>query len=130
MGIFRVEIIIWTVQISWHSGNCVPIVLNSVCLAHFDPRDFRNGVPFIGGLKWAGEERIFRDGLRSEFRVNARGAKEEDFFDTMAKRGVDDICLDLEVNGDEIGRVSVVGVDASYFCGCEDYELGVFCGEE
>ena len=48
----------------------------------------------------------------------------------MAVRGVDDICLDLEVNADEVGRVCVVGMDATNFGGCQDDELGPLGSKE
>jgi hypothetical protein len=41
-------------------------VLDAVGLAYLDAGDLSDGVPLVGGLKWAGEERTLRDGLRRE----------------------------------------------------------------
>lgn len=47
----------------------------------------------------------------------------------MIKRRNDDVCLDLEIDCDEIGGVSGVSVDAADFSGGEDDVLR-FCGGE
>lgn len=105
-------------------------MLNTIRLAHLDARDLGNGVPLVGGLKRTGEKGGFRDGLRRELRVNAGGAKEEKLLDSMDEGAVNDVGLDLEIDGDEIGRVSVVSVDSANFCGGEDHELRLLGGEE
>lgn len=48
----------------------------------------------------------------------------------MIEGGGDDVGLDLEVDGDEIGGVGLVGVDAADLCGGEDDVLGLLRGEE
>lgn len=48
----------------------------------------------------------------------------------MTERRIDDVGLDLEIDGDEIGGVSVVGVDAADFCGCKDDIIRLLRGEE
>lgn len=124
------EVVLRPVEVGGHAGNGIPVVLNAVSLAHLDAGNLSNGVPLIGGLEWARQERVFRDRLRCELGVDARGAEEEELLDAEAVGGVDDVGLDLEVEGDEVGRISVVGVNATDFCGGEDYELGGFGGKE
>ena len=70
------------------------------------------------------------NGLRSEFGVNARRAQEQELLDAMAVGGVDDVGLDLEVDGDEIRRIRVVGVDSADLRGGEDHESRPLGGEE
>lgn len=48
----------------------------------------------------------------------------------MGEGGGDDVGLDLEVDGDEIGRVGLVRVDAADLRGGEDDEPGLVRGEE
>lgn len=48
----------------------------------------------------------------------------------MFEGGGDDVGLDLEVDGDEIGGVGVVGMDSAHFSGGEDHVLGFVLGEE
>lgn len=48
----------------------------------------------------------------------------------MFERGGDDVGLDLEVDGQEIGGVGFVGVDAADFGGGEDDVVGLVIGEE
>ena len=118
VGIFGVKIIVGTVQIRRHGGNSIEAVLGSVSLAHFNTCDLCNGIPFIGRLQGTGQERAFGNGLRSKFRINTGGSEEEDFFDAVAVRGINDVSLDLEVDGNEIGWIRVVSVDSADFCGC------------
>uniref|UniRef100_A0A7C8YQX8 Uncharacterized protein n=1 Tax=Opuntia streptacantha TaxID=393608 RepID=A0A7C8YQX8_OPUST len=105
-------------------------MLNPIRLAHFDSGDLRNGVPLVGWLQGAGEEGRFRDGLGGELRVNAGGAEEEKLLDAMDEGGVNDVGLDLEIDSDEIGRVSVVSVNSADFCGGKGDELRLLGGEE
>lgn len=48
----------------------------------------------------------------------------------MTERGIDDVGLDLEVDGDEIGRISIVGVDAANFGSSKDDIIRLLGGEE
>lgn len=48
----------------------------------------------------------------------------------MTERGIDDVGLDLEVDGDEIGRISIVGVDAANFGSSKDDVIRLLGGEE
>lgn len=48
----------------------------------------------------------------------------------MAVSGVDDVGLNLEVDGDEISRICIVGVDTAHFGSGKDDELGLLGGEE
>ncbi|KAF2321596.1 hypothetical protein GH714_000575 [Hevea brasiliensis] len=48
----------------------------------------------------------------------------------MAKRGVDDIGLDLEIDGYEISRISVVSMDAANFGSSQDKKFRLFSGKE
>ncbi|PON70391.1 hypothetical protein PanWU01x14_080600 [Parasponia andersonii] len=128
--VLRVKVVVGAVQVGGHSRDGVPAVLDPVRLAHLDPGDLGHGVPLVGGLQGAREEGIFGNWLRGEFWVDAGGAQEEELPDAVAVRGVDDVGLDLEVHGDEVGRVGVVGVDPAYLGGREDHESGPFGGEE
>lgn len=48
----------------------------------------------------------------------------------MLEGGGDYVGLDLEVDGDEVGGVSAVGVDSADFSGGEDDVLGLVGGEK
>lgn len=130
MRILGVEIVIWTIQIRGHCRNRIEFVLQSISLAHFNPSNLGNRVPFVRGLQRSRQQRAFGDGLGGEFGIDARGAEEEEFLDAMGVGGSDDVGLDLEVDGDEIGWVGVVGVDAADFRGGEDDVVGLLGGEE
>ena len=130
MRVLRVEIIVRTVEVGRHAGDSIPLMLDPVRLAHLDPRDLGDGVPLVGGLEWAGEESGFWYGLRSELGVDAGGAEEEEFLDAVSVSGVDHVGLDLEIDGDEVGWVGVVGVDPTDFGGGEDDVSRLLCGEE
>lgn len=105
-------------------------MLNAECLAHLDPRDLGNGVPFVGGLQRSGQQGGFGYGLGGEFGVNAGGSEEEEFSGVVFEGGGDDVGLDLEVDCDEVGRVSVVGVDAANLSRGKDDVLWFVGGEK
>lgn len=104
--------------------------MNSIGFAHLDPGDLGHGVPFVGGLQGSGEECVFRDWLGCEFGVDAGGAEEEELVDAVAVGGVNDVGLDLEVHGDEVGGVGAVSVDAADLGRGEDHEPGLLGGKE
>lgn len=90
-------------------------------LTHLDAGDLGDGVPLVGRFKWTGEKRRLWYGLRGELRVDARRAKEDKLPDRSAEIGcVDDVGLNLKVNGDEICGESGVSVDAADLGGAED----------
>ncbi|CAL5049018.1 unnamed protein product [Urochloa decumbens] len=131
VGVLRVEVVLRAVEVGRHGGDGVEAVLDAVGLAHLDAGDLGDGVPLVGGLERAGEERALRNGLRREFRVDAGGAQEEKLADgAAAERGVDDVGLDLEVGGDEVGGEGGVGVDAADLGGRQDNVAGLLRGEE
>ena len=68
----KVEIITWPVKVRRHGGDEVAAVLVAVGLAQLDARDLGYRIRFVGRLKRASKERLFRDWLRGVFRVNAR----------------------------------------------------------
>lgn len=64
-------------------------------------------------------------------RVDARGSKEQQLgHRSRSERGVDDIGLDLEVDGDEIRGKVGVGVDAADLGGGEEDVAGAVEEEE
>ena len=129
--VLRVEVVVRAVEVGGHGGDGVEAVLDAVCLAHLDAGDLGDGVPLVGGLERAGEERALGDGLRRELGVDAGGAQEEELADGAgAQRGVDDVGLDLEVGGDEVGGEGGVGVDAADLGGGEDDVARALGGEE
>lgn len=131
VGVLGVEVVVGAVEVGGHGGDGVEAVLDAVGLAHLDAGDLGDGVPLVGGLERAGEERALRDGLRRELWVDAGGAEEEELEDgAAAQRGVDDVGLDLEVGGDEVGGEGGVGVDAADLGGGEDDVARVLGGEE
>lgn len=129
--VLRVEVVVRAIQVGGHGGDGVEAVLDAVGLAHLDAGDLGDGVPLVGGLERAGEERVLRDGLRRELGVDAGGAEEEELADgAAAQRGVDYVGLDLEVGGDEVGGEGGVGVDSADLGGGEDHVARAFGGEE
>lgn len=131
MRILRVEVIVGAIQIGGHGRYSIPGILDPICLTHLDASDLGDGVPLVGWLEGGGEKSGFRDGLRSELRVDA-GRAEEDELDhgSTAVGGVDDVGLDLEVSSDEIDGEGGVGMDASNLGGTEDHVLRAVFEEE
>jgi len=92
-------------------------------LTQFDTGDFRNGVPFVGWLERPGQQRIFLDRLRREFRIDAGRSKKDELLDIGLMRGLNDIRLNHEIIEEEIRRVRVIGKDSADLSGREDDHL-------
>ena len=105
-------------------------VLAVVAFAQLDASYFCNGVGLVGGLQGAGEQGVFRHGLRSELGVNVAGAQEQELLYTVPESFFNDVGLDHQVLVDELGRVGVVGVDAADFGGSQVHLGGLFLGKE
>ena len=127
---FEVEVVAGSVEVGGHEADGVEAVLLAVGLAHFDTGDFGDGVPLVGGFEWAGEKRLFADGLRGETGVDAGGAEKGEFGDVVAPGGVDNVGLDGEVVVNEFGGVEGVSEDSTDFGGGEEDEVGAVGGEE
>lgn len=71
MRIFRMEVIPRTIEIGRHDGHEFRAILPIVGLAHLDTRDLGNGVRFVGGLQFAGQEVFLFHGLGGVLGVDA-----------------------------------------------------------
>lgn len=125
------EVIVLAVEIGRHGRDRIESVLDPVSLAHLDAGDLGDGVPLVGGLERAGKERGFGYGLRGVLGVDAGGSEEEEFLNRSGSEGgVDDVGLDLEVDGDEVGGEGRVGVDPADLGGGEEDVAGAVEEEE
>src|SRR5215813_14344582 len=79
MAVFRVIIVARPIQIGRHHRNEIAAVLAAVSLAKLDASDLCNGIPFVRGLKFAGEHLIFAHRLLSKFWVNATRSEKQEF---------------------------------------------------
>jgi hypothetical protein len=94
-------------------------------LAHFEAGNFGDGIPFVRGFEWGGEEVFFPERLRRVFGINARTAKEKKFFHTRLMCAVDEMILDLEVFVEELGGAGMVGENASNSGGSDEDVFGL-----
>lgn len=74
MAIFRVKVVVWTVEVGWHHAAVVAAMLAVVALAQLDPGDLGDRVGLVGRLEDAGEQRLLLHRLLRMLGVDARGA--------------------------------------------------------
>ena len=121
MGVLQIVIVIGAIHVGGHGADEIAPVFAAICLAHFDARDFRDGIPLVARFQWAREQGILLHRLRRKFWINAGAAEEQKFFDLRHVRAVDQVILDLKVLVKEFGGVGIVGVNAANFgCGVEN----------
>lgn len=113
MALHQVEIVARAIEIGRHDGDEVAAVLPAVGLAQLDAGDLGDGVPLVGRLQRAGEQRRLGNRLRRQARIDARGTEQHQLLDAGAARGLHDVRLDHQIVVDELGRPRVVGVDAA-----------------
>lgn len=121
-----IVVITRTIQVGGHGGDEVTAMLPSVGLAELDAGDLGDGVPFVGRLQRAGEQVFLLQGLGSELGIDAGAAEEEEFADSEAASGIDDVVLDGEVPEEEVAREIAVGLDPSHLGGGEEDVFGTF----
>ena len=67
----QVEIVARPVEIGRHGRDEVAAVLAAIGLRQLDAGDLGDGVPLVGRLQRAGEQRVLGDRLRRELRIDA-----------------------------------------------------------
>ena len=55
MGVFRMKVVISSIQISRHGADEIAFILATISLAHFDASNLGEGVRFVGGFKRAAQ---------------------------------------------------------------------------
>ena len=75
----QIEIVIRPIKIRWHPGDEIFPILAGISLAELDAGNLCNGVGIVRRLQRTGEQRILRERLGGQFRINARAPEEEEF---------------------------------------------------
>jgi hypothetical protein len=122
MRVLGIEVVSGTVKVAGHRGQIPGAELAVVGPAHLDTGDLGQSIWTIGGLKGPREQIFFLDRLRAELGIDATGTEEEKPVDAGLIRGIDHIRLDQQVFPDEVGRIKIVGQDASNF-GCRNKDV-------
>ncbi len=130
VAVFRVEVVMRSVQVGWHGAPEIAPVLAVVALAQGDAGNLGQGVGRVGGLERPGEQRGLANGLRRELRIDAARAEEQQALHARAPGLVDDVGRDHQVLLDELGGIGVVGVDAADSGGCQVDRVDVLGGKE
>ena len=130
VAVLRVVVIAGAVQVCGHDGAVVGSVLTVATFAYLDTGDLGDGVRLVGRLQRAGEQRILGDWLRGKARVDTRRAQKEQPSHAGVQRRRDDVVLDGQILENEVGRVGVVGVNASYLGGGQIDLVDALLGEK
>lgn len=72
VAVFRVEVVIWPVQVGGHDASVVSSVLPVVALTKFDAGNFCDGIGFVSALQGAGEQGFLFHGLFGHSWIDAR----------------------------------------------------------
>lgn len=115
VAVVGVVVVARAVEVGGHDAAVVSAVLAVVRLAEFDAGYFGHGIGFVGGFQGAGEQGRFGHGLGGKAGVDAAGAQEQELLHAVLVCGLNEVGLHHEVLVDEVCRVGVVGIDATYF---------------
>ena len=130
MAVLEVVVVPRPVEIGGHQRAVACAVLAVVGLAQLDAGDLGHRIGLVGGLEHAGEQLPLVHGLRGVFGIDAGTAEKEQILDPGTVGGIDDVDFDLQVDGDELGGIAVVGVDAADLGGGQHHTVNAFGGEE
>ena len=83
-----------------------------VRFGEFEPRDLRYCIPLVCRFEGACQQLLLADRLRSDPRVHARRAQEQQFPDAVRPCGMDHIRLQRQIIVNEFRRISAVGENA------------------
>lgn len=124
-----VVVIARPIQIGGHQADRIKAVLPPQRLTQLDAGDLGDRVPLIRGLERPGEQRFLTDRLLGELGVDAAAAQKQQTPHATAPRRFNHAGLDLEVVEQEIGRVGVVGLDATYLGRRQHHHRGLVLGK-
>src|SRR5262245_61324295 len=105
----KIEIVFGPIKIGGHCRNKIATILASISLAELEASNFCDRVPFIRRLEWAGEQRIFTDGLWRELGVNARRPEIKQLLYAVGTCRADHILGDGQIVVEKIDRRAAVG---------------------
>ena len=130
VAVFRVVVVAGPVEVRGHGRKETGAVLAVVAPAHFDAGDLGQRVGPVGGLQRPSEEVFFLHRLRRELGIDAARAEEQQPLHAMLPGRVDHVGLDGEVVAYELGRIGVVGDDATHLGRGEKDVVRLFLREE
>lgn len=122
--LFRIEIVSGTIEVGRHDRDEIRPVLPVVRAAHFDARDFRDGVRLICRLEIPRQQFRFCDRHLREFGVHAHTAEKEQFAHAISPCRLDHIALNGKIRADEIAAIRLIRHDAADSGGGEVHLLG------
>src|SRR5712664_148568 len=117
-------------QICRHGRQEAGAVLAIVGPAHLDAGDFGKRVRPVGWLQRTSQKVFFFDRLRTQLRIDAAGAQEQQALGTPAVSTVDHVRLNGKVLKNELAGVGAVGQDAAYLGGGQKNILGALSSKE
>ena len=111
------------VEIRRHHRNEIGAVLTAIGLGQLHAGDLGDGVPLVGRLERAGQQRVLGHRLRRKPRIGARRRQEQELVDAGAMRAGDHIGFDHEVVVQEIDRLRVVRDNAADARGGDEHRV-------
>ena len=122
MAVFWMVVVTWAIQVGRHGADEVAPVLVAVGVAHFQSRDFGDGVRLVRGLQRTSQQRVFAHGLGRVLRVDARTAQKKQLLDARPSTSLNHVGLHLEVVEQEVCLVGIVRMDAAHL-GCGEVHV-------
>ena len=98
-------------------------MLLTIGLAHFNARDFGDGIPLVGGFQRAREQSRFRYWLRCQLGVDATATQKQKFFHAAIETGADEVGFHHDIVINEISRIGVIGQNAAHACGADNHRI-------
>ena len=128
--VFRMVIVVRTVEICRHHADVVGAVLTVEVLAVLQSADLGQGVSLVGGFQRGGQQTTLRHGLWRKTRIDAAAAEKFQFLATVLPRRMDDIHFEDHVLVHEIRQSTLIGDNAPDLCCREEDVFGLLLREE
>lgn len=119
MRLLQVKVIIWTIEIGWHTGNILCSILTIIALTKFDASNFCKCISIIRRLKKSCKKVLFFDWLWCKFWIDTTWTKKKKFFYSTLVCWFNNIHLNPKIILKKIHWIGIISDYSSDFCGCK-----------
>lgn len=120
VAVFRMVVVVLTVEVAGGDTEEAGTMLVMVGAAHLDTCQVGHGVGGIGRLQVTAPQMPLIHRLRALARINAGVGHEEQLLHPILPGRLDEVGLDLQIRGDEVGAVGLVGHQSAYLGGGDE----------
>jgi len=97
MAVLGMVVVIAAIEVAGHQTDRGKCILPGEKLTQLVTGNFGEGISFIGGFEWTGQQGIFTNGLRGLTGINAIGTEKTELLDAGFPSGRNNVVLNLKV---------------------------------